>query len=158
MNEDYMKDPEAIARLTPHQYSVTQESATEPAFRNEFWDHHEAGLYVDIVSGEPLFTSTKKFDSGCGWPSFTAPIESEERDRTQGPQLRHDAHGSPFDQRRQSPGPRVQRRSRRTRADCDTASTPRRYDSSRTTSSRPSGYGDYKYLFDNATPTEEASQ
>ena len=51
MSEKYTKDPEAIARLTPHQYSVTQESATEPAFRNEFWDSHDAGLYVDIVSG-----------------------------------------------------------------------------------------------------------
>jgi peptide-methionine (R)-S-oxide reductase len=55
---------------------VTQQSATEPAFDNEFWDHKEAGIYVDVVSGEPLFASTKKFDSGCGWPSFTVPIES----------------------------------------------------------------------------------
>jgi peptide-methionine (R)-S-oxide reductase len=73
----YSKDPAAIARLNPRQYEVTQEAATEPAFHNEFWDHKEAGLYVDIVSGEPLFTSTKKFDSGCGWPSFTAPIEPD---------------------------------------------------------------------------------
>ncbi|MBL7663805.1 MAG: peptide-methionine (R)-S-oxide reductase MsrB [Bacteriovoracaceae bacterium] len=64
-------------RLTPIQYKVTQESATEPPFRNEFWDHHEAGLYVDIVSGEALFTSIDKFDSGCGWPSFTRPVKSE---------------------------------------------------------------------------------
>jgi len=70
----YQKNPVAIAKLSPHQYEVTQHSATEPAFRNEFWDHHEAGLYVDVVSGEPLFTSTKKFDSSCGWPSFTTPI------------------------------------------------------------------------------------
>jgi peptide-methionine (R)-S-oxide reductase len=75
VSHEYRKDPDAVARLNPAQYAVTQKSATEPAFRNEFWDNHEAGLYVDIVSGEPLFTSTKKFDSGCGWPSFTTPIE-----------------------------------------------------------------------------------
>ena len=70
----YEKSQDAIEKLSPHQFDVTQNSATEPAFRNEFWDHKDAGLYVDIVSGEPLFTSTKKFDSGCGWPSFTKPI------------------------------------------------------------------------------------
>jgi peptide-methionine (R)-S-oxide reductase len=73
----YRKDPEAIARLSPRQYEVTQESATEPPFNNEFWDHKKAGLYVDVVSGEPLFASTKKYDSGCGWPSFTAPIDED---------------------------------------------------------------------------------
>ena len=81
----YEKDPAAIARLTRDQYRVTQESATEPAFRNEFWDHHGDGIYVDVVSGEPLFSSTDKYDSGCGWPSFTRPIEkanvSEHTDR-----------------------------------------------------------------------------
>jgi peptide-methionine (R)-S-oxide reductase len=88
VSNEYRKDPEAIARLNPAQFAVTQESATEPAFRNEFWDNHEAGIYVDIVSGEPLFTSTQKFDSGCGWPSFTTPIEPanvvENRDTTHG--------------------------------------------------------------------------
>jgi peptide-methionine (R)-S-oxide reductase len=74
---DYTKDPKRIANLTPEQYRVTQEAATEPAFRNEFWDHKDAGIYVDVVSGEPLFASTKKFDSGCGWPSFTAPLVPE---------------------------------------------------------------------------------
>jgi len=68
-------DADLKARLTPAQYQVTQCSATEPPFRNEFWNHHEAGIYVDVVSGEPLFTSTDKFDSGTGWPSFTKPIE-----------------------------------------------------------------------------------
>jgi len=63
-------------RLTPMQYEVTQNSATEPPFRNPFWDHKEEGLYVDIVSGEPLFSSYDKFDSGCGWPSFTKPLHS----------------------------------------------------------------------------------
>lgn len=63
-------------RLTPAQYEVTQNNATEPPFRNEFWDHKGAGLYVDIVSGEPLFSSLDKFDSGCGWPSFTKPLQA----------------------------------------------------------------------------------
>lgn len=84
----YGKDPAAVEALTPDQYAVTQESATEPAFRNRFWDHHEDGIYVDVVSGEPLFSSADKYDSGCGWPSFTRPIEaqhvSERRDRSWG--------------------------------------------------------------------------
>jgi peptide methionine sulfoxide reductase msrA/msrB len=63
-------------RLTPQQYQVTQESDTEPPFNNEFWNEYREGLYVDIVSGEPLFSSKDKFDSGCGWPSFTKPVES----------------------------------------------------------------------------------
>ena len=74
MTDSYRKGPEAISQLNPRQYAVTQEAATEPAFDNEFWDKKEAGIYVDIVSGEPLFASTKKFDSGCGWPSFTVPL------------------------------------------------------------------------------------
>jgi methionine-R-sulfoxide reductase len=65
-------------RLSSIQYHVTQESGTEPPFRNEFWDHMEEGIYVDIVSGKPLFSSLDKFDSNCGWPSFTKPIEVEE--------------------------------------------------------------------------------
>jgi peptide-methionine (R)-S-oxide reductase len=76
MAEGYQKDPAKVSELSPRQFQVTQEAATEPAFDNEFWDSKEAGIYVDIVSGEPLFASTKKFDSGCGWPSFTVPIES----------------------------------------------------------------------------------
>lgn len=81
-------DPALRAKLTPMQYEVTQCSATEPPFRNEFWNHHEPGIYVDVVSGEPLFASTDKFDSGTGWPSFTRPIEpsqvSEVEDRSHG--------------------------------------------------------------------------
>lgn len=73
---DYRKNPEAIAKLTPLQYRVTQEAATERPFANEFNDHLEPGLYVDIVSGEPLFTSLDKFQSHCGWPSFSKPIET----------------------------------------------------------------------------------
>ena len=73
---DYRKTPEALARLTPLQYRVTQEAATERPFENEFNDDKRVGLYVDIVSGEPLFTSMDKFESGCGWPSFSKPVES----------------------------------------------------------------------------------
>ncbi|HUN32401.1 MAG TPA: peptide-methionine (R)-S-oxide reductase MsrB [Trebonia sp.] len=75
MADTYRKDPEAIARLTPEQYRITQHSGTEPAFRNEYWDNKEPGIYVDVVSGEPLFASVSKYDSGSGWPSFTAAIE-----------------------------------------------------------------------------------
>ncbi len=64
-------------KLTPLQFQVTQKDATEPPFRNEFWDNHQDGIYVDIVSGEPLFSSVDKFESGTGWPSFTKPIEPE---------------------------------------------------------------------------------
>ena len=75
MTDDYGKDPEAVARLTPEQYRVTQENGTEPPFRNEYWDNKEPGLYVDVVSGEPLFASVNKYDSHTGWPSFTMPAE-----------------------------------------------------------------------------------
>jgi peptide-methionine (R)-S-oxide reductase len=75
VSNQYQKSEEKLAHLSSEQYHVTQERGTEPPFRNEFWDHKEAGIYVDVVSGEPLFASTKKYDSGCGWPSFTAPLE-----------------------------------------------------------------------------------
>jgi peptide-methionine (R)-S-oxide reductase len=74
---EYIKAPEAVAQLTPQQFEVTQEAATEPAFRNQYWNNHDEGLYVDIVSGEPLFASINKFDSSSGWPSFTVPIAPE---------------------------------------------------------------------------------
>ncbi len=77
MSTEYQKTPEAVARLTAAQRRVTQEDGTEPAFRNEYWDHHEDGIYVDVVSGQPLFTSRDKYDSGTGWPSFTRPIEDD---------------------------------------------------------------------------------
>ena len=67
-------ETELKARLSAEQFAVTQESATEPPFRNQFWNHHEDGIYVDIVSGEALFSSLDKFDSGCGWPSFMRPL------------------------------------------------------------------------------------
>ena len=81
-------DAELKKMLTPLQYEVTQRDATEPAFRNTLWDNHEAGLYVDVATGEPLFASVHKFDSGTGWPSFTQPVEpgrvTEKTDRTYG--------------------------------------------------------------------------
>jgi methionine-R-sulfoxide reductase len=69
-------DAELRAKLTPEQYEVTQHEGTERAFRNAYWDNHEAGIYVDVVSGEALFSSLDKFESGTGWPSFTKPLES----------------------------------------------------------------------------------
>jgi methionine-R-sulfoxide reductase len=68
-------DAELRKRLTPEQYQVTQHEGTEPPFHNAYWDEHRAGIYVDVVSGEPLFSSLDKFDSGTGWPSFTRPLD-----------------------------------------------------------------------------------
>ncbi|MGA1837639.1 peptide-methionine (R)-S-oxide reductase MsrB [Herbiconiux sp. 11R-BC] len=88
MTQEYRKTPEALARLTPQQYRVTQDDVTEPAFRNQYWNNHDAGIYVDVVSGEPLFASVDKFDSGSGWPSFTVPIDAanvvQKKDRSWG--------------------------------------------------------------------------
>ncbi|MGA6925984.1 MAG: peptide-methionine (R)-S-oxide reductase MsrB [Desulfosarcina sp.] len=74
---DVPADEQLRQTLTPEQYKVAREDATEPPFNNEYWDNHEAGIYVDVVSGEPLFSSADKFDSGTGWPSFTRPLEAE---------------------------------------------------------------------------------
>ena len=71
---DYRKSPETIAQLTPEQFRVTQQSGTERPGTGEYLHNHEPGVYVDVVSGEPLFASSDKFESGCGWPSFTKPI------------------------------------------------------------------------------------
>ena len=84
----YRKDSDAIARLTPEQFRVTQHSGTEMPGTGEYLDNHEAGIYVDIVSGEPLFASSDKFESGCGWPSFTKPIDPEMVN-----ELRDNSHG-----------------------------------------------------------------
>jgi methionine-R-sulfoxide reductase len=76
MNHFVKPDPQELKKkLSSEQYAVTQEAATEPPFRNAFWDNHAPGIYVDIVSGEALFSSLDKFDSGCGWPSFTKPVD-----------------------------------------------------------------------------------
>ena len=110
-------EAELRQRLTPEQYRVTQQEGTEAPFNNPYWDHHEAGIYVDIVSGEPLFSSLDKFDSGTGWPSFTKPLEPsnvcvrEDRHlasvRTEVRSTRADSHlGHVFDD---GPGPTGQR-------------------------------------------------
>ena len=75
MNFTKPDDKALQKRLTPMQFEVTRKNGTEPAFRNEYWDNHREGIYVDIVSGEPLFSSLDKFESGTGWPSFTKPLE-----------------------------------------------------------------------------------
>jgi peptide-methionine (R)-S-oxide reductase len=156
-SDTYRKDPDTIAKLAPHQYEVTQHGATEPAFNNEFWNHKEAGLYVDIVSGEPLFTSTKKFDSGCGWPSFTAPIVSDnvlERVdsshgmvRTEVRSNHGDSHlGHVFDD-----GPPEEGGLRYCINSAALRFVP--YDEL-----EAQGYGEYKKLFDNPTTTDEVSR
>jgi peptide-methionine (R)-S-oxide reductase len=85
---NYAKTDEAVRNLTPSQYRVTQESGTERPFTGEYHDNKEPGIYVDVVSGEPLFASADKFDSGSGWPSFTKPIVSANVN-----ELRDDSHG-----------------------------------------------------------------
>lgn len=85
---DYAKTDEAVRKLSPTQYRVTQENSTERPFTGEYHDNKEPGIYVDVVSGEPLFVSTDKFDSGSGWPSFTKPIEASNVN-----ELRDDSHG-----------------------------------------------------------------
>jgi methionine-R-sulfoxide reductase len=77
MKTDSAEDADLMSRLTPMQYEVTQREGTEPAFANEFWDEHRDGVYVDVVSGEVLFSSRDKYDSGTGWPSFSKPVRDE---------------------------------------------------------------------------------
>jgi peptide-methionine (R)-S-oxide reductase len=85
---NYEKTDEAVRKLTPEQYRVTQENGTEHPFTGEYHDNKEPGIYVDVVSGEPLFASSDKFDSSTGWPSFTKPIEAANVN-----ELRDDSHG-----------------------------------------------------------------
>lgn len=90
MSQNYkrLSDDELKTKLTATQYQVTQNSSTEPPFQNEYWDNNEEGIYVDVATGEPLFSSTDKFDSSCGWPSFTKPLNEkliqEKQDRSYG--------------------------------------------------------------------------
>ena len=90
----------AVDKLSPTQYDVTQNGGTEAPFHNEYWDNHAPGIYVDVVSGEPLFSSLDKYDSGTGWPSFTQPIDPARRQDGRGPQPRHGAHGGSLARRR----------------------------------------------------------
>jgi peptide-methionine (R)-S-oxide reductase len=105
----YRKNPEAVSKLTPEQYRVTQTDGTERPYANEYWDNKEPGLYVDVVSGEPLFASFDKFDSGTGWPSFTRPLEAagnnEERRPTS--RQREKAHEDPNHYRHHLRRPRL---------------------------------------------------
>jgi methionine-R-sulfoxide reductase len=77
MKSDHTDEADLMSRLTPMQYEVTQREGTEPAFANEYWDEHREGIYVDVVSGEVLFSSRDKYDSGTGWPSFSKPVRDE---------------------------------------------------------------------------------
>ena len=106
----FKKDPEAIAKLSPEQYRVTQQSGTERPGTGELLYNKEPGIYVDIVSGEPLFASSDKFESGCGWPSFTKPIEPANVNELQRQLARHDPHRGALDAWRQPSRPRLPRR------------------------------------------------
>jgi peptide-methionine (R)-S-oxide reductase len=148
VTDDFSKpsDAELQAKLTPLQYKVTQHEGTEAPFRNEYWDNHEPGIYVDVVSGEPLFSSHDKFESGTGWPSFTRPLVPENirtktdrqflMTRTEVRSARADSHlGHLFDDGPQPTGQRY----------CMNSASMRFIPASRLAEE---GYGEYAKLFD----------
>ena len=116
MADDDARDAEFRSRLTPEQYAVTRQGATERAFTGQFWDHHEDGTYTCVCCGEPLFDSETKFESGTGWPSFTRPASDGRRGGTRRHEPRHGAHRGGVLQVRRPPGPRVPGRPRPDRA------------------------------------------
>ena len=146
---NYRKTPEALARLTPEQYRVTQDAATERPFDNLYNANKAAGLYVDIVSGEPLFTSVDKFESGCGWPSFTRPLQNEyvieKHDRSHG-MIRTEVRSRDGDSHLGHVFPDGPRESGGLRYCINSASL--RFIPVDQLESE--GYGDYRKLFDNA--------
>ena len=133
----YRKSPEAIAALTPEQFHVTQRSGTEAPGTGALLDNHEPGIYVDIVSGEPLFASADKFESGCGWPSFTEPIEPAHVKELRDVDARHGPHRGPLERAPTATSATSSTTARATAAACATASTRRRCASSIATRWRP---------------------
>ena len=110
--ETFQKPSDADLRrsLAPLQYAVTQHADTERPFDNAYWNNEQAGIYVDVVSGEPLFSSLDKFDSGTGWPSFTRPLDPANIKRNRRPPVLHGAHGGPLGARELTSRPRLRRR------------------------------------------------